>query len=79
MRDGGAVDEFVCAFDEFWGGLEEDPTDEFGLKLFNLFGQELEVASGGEGEDTEAVGVLANDVERIGSDGTGGTENREVA
>ena len=47
------------------------------LKLLNLLRKELDIASGRERENTKAVGILANDIQRVGADRAGRTKNCE--
>ena len=45
------------------------------VKLDGLLGEQVHAAAGGEEDDLEQVAVLADDVQRLGADGSGGSED----
>ena len=60
------------------GGLWSGGTDDFGLVLEDLFGEEIDVGAGGEGVDDEIVRTGVDNLQGLGANGTGAAQEREA-
>ena len=86
-RVGGAFADAADAGEDFRVGVgDADPqvgsgrfiekSDLVGVEFPDLLFHGLDTGAGGQGADTDAV--FAGDVQALGADGTGGTEDGEV-